>query len=84
MEDIQEQISQDKDSEDLEELLSDKVLEQFIQKRLQLMSQSSLGHQPQFGSGLVEILSGDVFLQIVDSSNPQVTVVVHIYDDKVL
>lgn len=82
LEEIQDQISQDPDQE-LEELLSDKVLEQFIHKRMELMSRSGADNHAKFGQGLVEIGSGDIFLQVVDTSDPRIPVLVHIYDDQV-
>ncbi|OXA37248.1 phosducin-like protein isoform X3 [Folsomia candida] len=87
LEEIHEKIADEVGTDpDLEDLLSDKVLEQFIQKRMELMSSgegaSGADCFPRFGVGLVEIASGDEFLQIVDGSDPRVPVVVHIYDDQ--
>jgi len=69
-------------SDDLDELLmSDAVLEEFVKQRMNLMLQSE---NPNSGTaiGYLDLKTGDDFLQVVDSSSPTLTVVIHIYDDK--
>jgi len=67
--------------EEFGELLSDEFLEQFRKQRMhEMLSKSSL--LPKFGV-LHDLLNGEEFLAAVDDENKHVTVIVHIYEDKV-
>lgn len=66
---------------DFGELMSDEFLEQFRKQRMhEMLSKSSL--LPRFGV-VHELLNGEQFLAAVDDEDKNVTVIVHIYEDKV-
>lgn len=78
-------LDDEKERKDLDEefceLLSDEFLEQFRKQRMhEMLSKSSL--LPKFGV-LHDLLNGEQFLAAVDDENKNVTVIVHIYEDKV-
>jgi hypothetical protein len=67
--------------DEFNELMSDEFLEQFRKQRMhEMLSKSSV--LPKFGV-LHDLLNGDQFLSAVDDENKNVTVIVHIYEDKV-
>ena len=65
---------------ELEELLNDDFLQEFQKRRMQEMLAMS-GMLPKFGE-VVTLNNGDEFLQAIDSEHKNVTVIIHIYEDK--
>lgn len=78
IEDLKSHI--DPEEMDLDELLSDKVLEQFVKQRMDSMSERVTLLA---GPGLVSLTSGEKFLEVVDNSDQRVPVVIHIYEERV-
>ncbi|XP_046659638.1 phosducin-like protein [Homalodisca vitripennis] len=77
----EERDKKDAKCDEFAELLSDEFLEQYRKQRMhEMMSNSS--KLPKFGL-LHDLKSGDQFLEAVDNENKAVTVIVHIYEDKV-
>uniref|UniRef100_A0A1B6L2M8 Phosducin domain-containing protein n=1 Tax=Graphocephala atropunctata TaxID=36148 RepID=A0A1B6L2M8_9HEMI len=77
----EEKVEKGGKHDDFAELLSDEFLEQYRKQRMhEMMSNSS--KLPKFGL-LHDLKSGDQFLEAVDNENKAVTVIVHIYEDKV-
>lgn len=66
--------------EELQELLNDDFLIQFQKKRMQEMLEMS-GMLRKFGE-LISLSDKDEFLKAVDSEHKNVTVVIHVYEDK--
>lgn len=76
-----EKDKKDQVNDELADLLSDGFLEQYRKQRMQeMLSKSS--NLPKFGI-LYDLKNGDQFLEAIDSENKSVTVIVHIYEDKV-
>lgn len=71
---------QDEFDEELQELLSDDFLIQFQKKRMQEMLEMS-GMLRKFGE-LISLNNKDEFLQAVDAEHKNVTVVIHVYEEK--
>jgi thiol-disulfide isomerase/thioredoxin len=65
---------------ELNELLNDDFLLEFQKRRMKEMFEMS-GLMPKFGS-VISLTTSDEFLKAVDSENKNVTVVVHIYEEK--
>ncbi|KAG8224833.1 hypothetical protein J437_LFUL002280 [Ladona fulva] len=66
---------------DLKELLSDKFLQEYMQKRMNEMLSHASG-MPKFGK-VLSLASGQEFLDAVDKEHKSVTIIVHIYEDKI-
>lgn len=64
---------------ELEELLSDNILQQFVQQRMEEMLARTAA-LPKFGN-VVNISSGQDYLDAVDKEDKNVTIVIHIYED---
>lgn len=82
----QSQLDEEKQKEEdeqldkeLQELLGDKILDEFIQRRMQEMM-SNADQCPRFGS-LKLLKSGQEFLDVVDRDSSLVTTVIHIYEE---
>lgn len=71
----------DKKDDGFSELMSDEFLAQYRKQRMQEMISNS-STLPKFGF-VQDLKNGDQFLEAVDSENKAVTVVVHIYEEKV-
>lgn len=78
----EDQKAKEKDEFDaeLEELLNDDFLQEFQKRRMQEMLAIS-GMLPKFGE-VISLKNGDEFLQSIDAENKNVTVIIHIYEDK--
>ncbi|XP_071452680.1 phosducin-like protein [Hetaerina americana] len=78
-----EKAEAEKDSvdPDLKELFSDKFLQEYMQKRMNEMLQKS-SNVPKFGK-VINLTTGQEFLDAVDKENKSVTIVVHIYEELV-
>lgn len=79
-EEDQKAKEQDEFDAELEELLNDDFLQEFQKRRMQEMLAIS-GMLPKFGE-VVSLKNGDEFLEAVDKENKNVTVIIHIYEDK--
>lgn len=71
---------QDEFDAELAELLNDDFLQEFQKRRMQEMLALS-GKLPKFGQ-LITLNNGDEFLDAVDKENKNVTIIIHIYEDK--
>lgn len=67
--------------DEFSELLSDEFLEQYRKQRMHEMLSNSC-NLPKFGV-LYDLANGEQFLEAIDGENKSVTVIVHIYEDKV-
>ncbi|KAL0271303.1 UNVERIFIED_CONTAM: hypothetical protein PYX00_008438 [Menopon gallinae] len=65
---------------ELDELLEDSFILEYSKRRMQEMFQK-VAELPKFGS-VINLSSGEEFLDAVDKENKNVTVVVHIYEEK--
>ncbi len=65
---------------ELDELLNDDFLQEFQKRRMQEML-SMAGMLPKFGE-VITLKNGDEFLEAVDKEHKNVTVIIHIYEDK--
>lgn len=63
------------------DLLTDEFLEQYRKQRMHEMMSNSC-NLPKFGL-LYDLANGEQFLEAIDGENKSVTVIVHIYEDKV-
>lgn len=79
-EEDQKAKERDEFDKELEELLDDDFLVQFQKKRMQEMLEMS-GMLRKFGQ-LISLTNKEEFLQAVDSEHKNVTVIVHIYEEK--
>lgn len=70
------------EKEDLDELLNDDFLKEYMQKRLQEMIGKSK-NLPRFGS-VITLQSGDHFLEAVDKEAKSVTIIIHLFEDGVV
>ncbi|XP_046395510.1 phosducin-like protein [Ischnura elegans] len=75
-----EKAEAEKDPE-LKELFSDKFLQEYMQKRMNEMLQQS-SNVPKFGK-VINLTTGQEFLDAVDKELKSVTIIVHIYEEKV-
>lgn len=66
---------------DLAELLSDNLLLEFAQKRMQEMMEKAAADS-RFGR-VVHLKSGDEYLDHIDKEKPSVTIVLHVYENSV-
>lgn len=71
---------QDEFDAELDELMNDDFLHEFQKRRMNEMLAMS-GMLPKFGQVLA-LKNGDEFLQSVDQENKNITVIIHIYEDK--
>ncbi|CAD7080927.1 unnamed protein product [Hermetia illucens] len=67
---------------ELAELLDDEVLQQFQKQRIQEMMKIYGQQQKQFGK-VLNLTSGDQFLNEVEKEAAQVTVIIHIYENNI-
>lgn len=68
--------------DELEELMSDDFLLEYQKKRIAEMLEIT-GNLPSFGT-LAELNSGEEFLKMVDSEQKTITVIIHLYNQKLL
>jgi thiol-disulfide isomerase/thioredoxin len=79
-EEEQKAKEQEEFDKELEELLDDEFLQEFQKKRMQEMLALS-GMLPKFGQ-VIHLKDCDEFLNAIDSENKNVTIFIHIYEDK--
>lgn len=76
----QQAKEQDEFDAELAELLNDDFLQEFQKRRMQEMLAVS-GMLPKFGQ-VVNLKTADEFLDSVDKENKNVTIIIHIYEEK--
>lgn len=79
-EEEQKAKEQEEFDKELEELLDDEFLQEFQKKRMQEML-SLAGMLPKFGQ-VINLKDCDEFLHAIDSEKKNVTIFIHIYEDK--
>lgn len=79
-EEDKKQKEQEELDAELEELMNEESLLEFQKKRMLEMLEMSGGFR-KFGS-VISLASGDEFLQAIDSENKNVTIIIHIYEEK--
>ncbi|CRK92135.1 CLUMA_CG005720, isoform A [Clunio marinus] len=79
---LEDQKAKERDELDaeLEELLNDDFLQEFQKRRMQEML-AMPGMLPKFGT-VISLKNGEEFLQSIDGENKNVTVIIHIYEER--
>ncbi|XP_044737648.1 phosducin-like protein [Chrysoperla carnea] len=78
---LDEERDKEKDA-DLDDILNDEFLYAYQKQRMQEMIMQNEKSLPKFGN-LINLKSGDEFLEAIDNEHKSVNVIIHIYEDYV-